>query len=540
MAAAARAFCARGKTEMRTPPGVAASAFADVLSQFSKAVGQENVYSSEADLDLYRDAYSVFWGEQEERVASAAVAPNSVEEVQQVVKIANQHRIPLYPISTGRNLGYGGSAPGYSGSVVLDLKRMNRVVEVNEDLHYAIVEPGVSYFDLHNYLREKGINLYGSVANPGWGSPIGNALDHGFGAPAGDHFKNHCGMEVVLANGDVVRTGLGALPNSKLWALAPYGCGPYFDGIFTQSNFGIVTKMGFNLFKEPDASRQIIVGSRNYNDLDAIAALSVHLEAIGVSAPGPIISPLMGSNDPEAQALLNSSGGGSAQAWNELAARKNKDLYDMIFRFSGATKIVDAQIETVKDQYAAKLPGVTFTEGKAFHGPLDDNKVDEPDKFAFGIPSLWRFLPDLSAQGWTGHAWFSPMIPRTGEAMRKANRVFQEAVQSRGLKWRWQGGVPTAPKTTTILYSFNITKVPEENKKTREAFLHLVQVAAEQGWSEYRTAPAFMDEIMNVFSFNNHALRRFHETLKDAVDPNGILSAGRYGIWPKHLRSKRT
>ena len=45
---------------------------------------------------------------------------------------------------------------------------------------------------------------------------------------------------------------------------------------------------------------------------------------------------------------------------------------------------------------------------------------------------------------------------------------------------------------------------------------------------------------MDVYSFNNHALHRFHETLKDAVDPNGILSAGRYAIWPRHLREKRS
>ncbi len=67
----------------------------------------------------------------------------------------------------------------------------------------------------------------------------------------------------------------------------------------------------------------------------------------------------------------------------------------------------------------------------------------------------------------------------------------------------------------------------------------MVAIAAENGWSEYRSAPAFMDAIMEVFSFNGHALRRFNETLKDAIDPNGILSAGRYGIWPKHLRKAR-
>jgi FAD/FMN-containing dehydrogenase len=72
--------------------------------------------------------------------------------VQQIVRIANHYRIPLYPISTGRNLGYGGPAPTYSGSVVVDLKRMNRILDVNEDNASCLVEPGVSYFDLYRHI----------------------------------------------------------------------------------------------------------------------------------------------------------------------------------------------------------------------------------------------------------------------------------------------------------------------------------------------------------------------------------------------------
>lgn len=68
--------------------------------------------------------------------------------------------------------------------------------------------------------------------------------------PYGDHFGNHCGMEVVLASEEVVRLGMGALPGkdgveNPTWQSFQYGYGPYSDGIFTQSNFGIVTKMGF-------------------------------------------------------------------------------------------------------------------------------------------------------------------------------------------------------------------------------------------------------------------------------------------------------
>ena len=87
-----------------------------------------------------------------------------------------------------------------------------------------------------------------------------------------------------------------------------------------------------------------------------------------------------------------------------------------------------------------------------------------------------------------------------------------------------------------ILIGFSIMDDVDINKKSRDVFRRLIKLAAEHGWGEYRTHTAFMDDVAEVYSFNNHALRRLHETLKDAIDPNGILSAGRYGIWPKHLR----
>ena len=133
---------------MRIPAGVPEQDFAEAIRRFEAVVGKDWVFTSDEDVALYRDAYSPYWDEPEERLASAAVAPNAVEQVQEIVRIANRFKVPLYPISTGRNLGYGGSAPAYTGSVVLDLKRMNRVLEVNEANAYALVEPGVSYFDL--------------------------------------------------------------------------------------------------------------------------------------------------------------------------------------------------------------------------------------------------------------------------------------------------------------------------------------------------------------------------------------------------------
>ena len=220
---------------MRVPPGVSSKDFSDALQQFEEAVGKEWVFTSDEDVAMYRDAYSPFWGEPDELVASAAVAPDGVEQVQKVVRIANTYKIPIYPISTGKNLGYGGSAPAYSGSVVLDLKRMNRILEVNEKNAYCLVEPGVSYFDLYRYIQEKGIKLWVDVPDPGWGSPVGNSLDRGGGyllPQFRNHFDSHCGMEVVLANGEVLRTGMGALPEQKPGRSTSRGSDPGSMGFF--------------------------------------------------------------------------------------------------------------------------------------------------------------------------------------------------------------------------------------------------------------------------------------------------------------------
>ena len=75
--------------------------------------------------------------------------------------------------------------------------------------------------------------------------------------------------------------------------------------------------------------------------------------------------------------------------------------------------------------------------------------------------------------------------------------------------------------------------------KVRSLFKVLVADAAKEGYSEYRTHLSDMDDVALTFDFNNHALLRLNETVKDALDPNGILAPGKQGIWPKAFRGVR-
>src|SRR4029079_6645372 len=95
--------------------------------------------------------------------ASGWLWPERVEEIQEIVRVANQHKIPLWTHGTGRNNGYGGPAPRGRGSCTLSLRRMNRVLEIDEELGYAVVEPGVRWFDLYEAIQAGGHKLMLSV-----------------------------------------------------------------------------------------------------------------------------------------------------------------------------------------------------------------------------------------------------------------------------------------------------------------------------------------------------------------------------------------
>ncbi len=535
---------------MAAPPGVTPRDWTAALKQFEDALGASWVFTTAEDVALYRDAYSPLWGEPEERLVSAALAPDTVEQVRRIASIANTYRIPLYPTATGRNLGYGGSAPVLSGSVVLDLKRMNRVVEVDDTRHFAIVEPGVAYFDLYRHIQDRKLKVWIDCPDPGWGSVVGNALDHGLGYTYGayrDHFASHCGLEVVLPNGDLVRTGMGAMPNAPTWGEYRYGYGPYADGLFSQGNFGIVTKMGIHLFPQPEAYLSGTVTVPRRDDIVPLVEVMNYLEHSGVTGQPNYSSPLARfARDPELRAIASKPGGPPHDEVDRFARQRSVGSWSLEVQFYGAPRVVAAQWEFARERFSA-IPGAQFADGHLYTLPMTPEEEDASHKVAFGIPNLAIFGRDARSETNPsppdGHIFFAPVIPKTGEAVLEAMRVINPLLIEGGLPQMvdWFRG----PNTWAYRAFVFLLRLPTSrsnrtaNKRVRDVFSALIKAMADRGWGEYRTPPAFQDAVMDTYSFNNHALRRLHETLKDAVDPNGIISAGRYGVWPKHLRAAR-
>ena len=140
-----------------------------------------------------------------------------------------------------------------------------------------------------------------------------------------------------------------------------------------------------------------------------------------------------------------------------------------------------------------------------------------------------------------GHLWIQSLVPFTGDDVFKAQKVFTEASRELGFHFNpihlpYPEWVHSAAK---FIASFGVDSDPAKARKNLESARKLYTLGAEHGWGEYRTHPLLHEHVMDTYSFNNHALRRFHETLKDTLDPNGIIGNGKYGIWPKRFRENK-
>jgi 4-cresol dehydrogenase (hydroxylating) len=466
-----------------------------VIDVFVEALGEDAVARDEATLAEFRDPYT-FAGWEPPAVAGV-LFPETVEEVQAIVRIANERRIALWTSSQGRNFAYGGAAPR-ADSALVSLRRMNRVLELNEELAYALVEPGVSFFDLAEAVRAQGLKLLVSVPVLGWGSVVGNTLEHGWGyTPLGDHAARQCGMEVVLATGDVIRTGMGALPGSRAWQASKRGFGPTPDGIFMQSNFGIVTKMGVWLTPQPEVYAPVKVLVPELERLiDTLRGLLLDRTVPGV--------PLVMRDPPTG-------------------------LWSARFALYGAARVVEAELAAVRDAFAGAQVDARTIPGDAI---ADTEGLDPIEQVMGGVPGLGALqVVKMLGGEHGGQLDVSPVTPCTGRDAVRLCELLAPLYQEAG--FLFGPGIIVTPRS--LVFTSHITFDTTDEERARAAFElypRAATAAREAGYGLYRAHLQFMDLAAAQYDFGDGALARFNQRLKDALDPNGILSPGKQGIWP--------
>ncbi|KAL9562771.1 hypothetical protein ACKAV7_012957 [Fusarium commune] len=526
------------------PPGIGPSEHRQFFDEVAKVVGDENISRDASTGALigphqqqsYGDPYAIV--SQDQHIPSGAVRPASVEEVQQVLRLANRFSVPLWTLSRGRNLGYGGSAPAVAGSVVLDLHRMNRIVEVNEADAYAIVEPGVSFFDLYEEIKRRDLALWPSCAAIGWGSVLGNTLDHGFGyTPDGVHTEAQCGMEVVLPTGELLRTGMGAMTDSRLFPLYKAGFGPGVDGLFYQSNLGVVTKLGIHITPAPEAYTACELSVPNERDLPQLVELLADLQRRGVVTNHPSISnvfrqAILSPDDAVKAKVAPHFGPGNTvpeSVLDELKSSHGWGFWKAEFGLQGDADVVPA-LESSLRRAITKIPGAQL-EARQFGGtPGKFLRADEVETRGIphsGVPTLESLsLMDYRLAPGSGHTDFAPVVPTSGPALLEWYLAAKEMVSAAKFDFFSDFHAYSRYIIPIVL----VVYAPEEKERANELCQKLIDDAFSRGLTTYRTHVEFMDQIRSHFSFNGHALAKLVDSFKATMDPNNILSPGKSGI----------
>ncbi|MBP8607832.1 MAG: FAD-binding oxidoreductase [Syntrophaceae bacterium] len=217
----------------------------DILKSLIDIVGDKGVSNAPEELWFYARDPGVLSPHNPDYV----VAPKTTEQVQKIVQLANREKIPIVPMGNGMALT--GLVIPLKGGIVLDMKRMNKILEVNEKARYAVVEGGTSQGVLKAYLQEHYPHLRHSIPDaPPTTTIAANVALHGQGRLTNQYGFNSdmvTGMEIVLPTGEICLIGspsLGPYWFSKGPTL------PDLSGLFLGwlGATGVITKMGLRLY----------------------------------------------------------------------------------------------------------------------------------------------------------------------------------------------------------------------------------------------------------------------------------------------------
>lgn len=491
----------------------------------------------------------------------AVLRPNTVEEVSEVVEIAGTHCIALYPISTGKNWGYGDACAVTNGQVIVDLGGMHDI-EVNATLAYAVIGPGVTQQELSQYLLDHDIPLWMDCTGAGPDtSLIGNILERGFGhSPYGNRFQNVAGMQIVLASGEVLNTGFGHFPGAKATHLFPYGLGPYLDGLFTQSNLGIVTQLGLWLMPKTACINHFLCMVEQHADIapvvDALRPLRLDGTLRSILHIGNDLRVISGGHVyprdragdqgplPEhiRQELRAEAGVG---AWTVSGALYGSDAQVAIARraLKAALKPTRAKPQFLSERKLAmgavaarmlgrwplgKRIGAKVELGKAL---FEMNRGVPNGRFLAG--AYWRRRAGLPANfpfhanpalDNCGMLWVSPILPLCGVDLLRLHALVEPIFQQHGfdlfvtfsmINERTLGGV--------ITIAYDKENLPEV-ARARVCYHQLFDAIMSAGYIPYRVGLQSMADLSRA----GDVYWRVVGKIKSALDPSDIIAPGRY------------
>jgi 4-cresol dehydrogenase (hydroxylating) len=474
----------------------------------------------------------------------AVLKPVSSREVSAIMRIANRNNIPVYPVSGGKNFGLGSKVPQLDG-VLMDLSLMKKITRFNETMGYITVEPGVTFGAIVKFLEQKKSSLMlDTIGSTPEASIIGNTAERGHGmALYADRFNFVCGMEIVLPDGEIIQTGFENMQHSKLGPLAKWGIGPYVDGLFTQSNLGVITKLTVWLRAKSDFFQSFIFHVNSEKNLAEVMDQWRQMGLEGFRSSLRVFNDMrmisFSERFPENEKTpLRDSVRAALRAKHNIGKWIGLGgLYAMSQQHAVADK------EFILNRIGKWVDSITFYDQATVeaHYEKGDTAVKNKLDFMFnksllrGNVSLaginmtyWRKPDTLQAQDvhqdGCGVLWYCPAIPFTGKDTLLAIRICEQICKKHGFELNL-GFLFISERaldiTGAICYD---RKIKGEDEKAMQCHDALVEAMMKKGYSPYRLGI----QSMNLMKFKHTGTTTFLRQLKTALDPKNILAPSHY------------
>jgi 4-cresol dehydrogenase (hydroxylating) len=433
---------------------------------------------------------------------------------------------------------------------------MDRVLAFNERLGYVTVEPGVTQRQLYNFLKHQGSRLWidATGSSPDC-SLIGNVMERGFGhTPYGDHVAHVCGLEVVLPNGEVIETGSARFEGSQSAAVNKWGLGPNLDGLFSQSNLGVVTRMTVWLMPEPDYFEAFFFRSEDPGGLPGVIDVLRELRLRDI-----LRSSIHIGNDYKVLNGLQQypweETGGKTPLTPDLMAAFRKKLTFGFWNASGGLYGTRGQVSEAKRlvrkalrQQNGKLRFLNeknLRYARRFAKPfslLMRWDVTRTIEIVEPVIGLMRGIPTeqaLSSVYWRkrmaipadrnpdrdrcGLLWYAPVAPADGRTVAGLSDLASRVL----LQFGFEPMISLTLLVPRAVYAvISITydrEIPGEDERAMACYSELARRCSEQGFYPYR-----LGIHSTPSDYESAVYQRFVAQLKELWDPNGVLAPGRY------------
>jgi len=236
--------------------------------QLEKIVGPQNVFDDQATLVKYSKDQSFVSPAKPDFV----IFPQSTEEIQEITRLANQTKTPLIPFSSGLNF-YGATIPSNSG-IIINLSKMDKILSIDEENWFVVVEPGVTYEQLQDELNKNKLRAMIPLGVSPKRTVLSSTLERDPAlAAASFEYGNDLMLdtEIILPEGDLFRTGLWASGGRPGSHMGPVRALLYRFFTAAQGTFGIMTKMALQVEYLPELREIFFIPFSSLTDsLEAI------------------------------------------------------------------------------------------------------------------------------------------------------------------------------------------------------------------------------------------------------------------------------